>query len=76
MIYVDYASRRLPQLGSRGAYLKQKVQDKLIEHKLYIDKYDQDVPEIRNWKWGATLRQIGVNRAGVRKDVQYANSPR
>jgi xylulose-5-phosphate/fructose-6-phosphate phosphoketolase len=42
---------RLPQTGSRGAYLKQRLQDKLIEHKQHIDRYGQDMPEIRNWVW-------------------------
>ena len=27
---------RLPQTGSRGSYLKQQLQDKLVEHKRYI----------------------------------------
>ena len=43
---------RMPDPGSRGAYLKQLMQDKLIEHKHYIDEHGQDLPEIRNWKWG------------------------
>jgi xylulose-5-phosphate/fructose-6-phosphate phosphoketolase len=42
---------RLPQTGDKGIYLKQQLKDKLIEHKEYIDKYGEDLPEIRNWKW-------------------------
>ena len=43
---------RVPGLGSKGAYLKQLMEDKLIEHKHYIDKHGEDLPEIRNWMWG------------------------
>ena len=43
---------QLPELGSRGAYLKQKMRDKLVEHKHYIAQNGQDLPEVRNWKWG------------------------
>jgi xylulose-5-phosphate/fructose-6-phosphate phosphoketolase len=43
---------RLPLLGTKGSYVKQVIQDKLIEHKIYIDKHGEDLPEIRNWKWG------------------------
>ena len=42
---------RLPQLKDRCAYLKQEMQDKLVEHKYYIRKNGLDMPEIVNWKW-------------------------
>ena len=42
---------RVPNLGSKGAYLKQQMKDKLIVHKRYIDAHGQDMPEILNWKW-------------------------
>lgn len=44
---------RLPQLGSKGAYLKQQLKDKLIEHKHYVHEQGKDMPEILNWKWKA-----------------------
>lgn len=42
---------RLPQTGSRGVYLKQLLQDKLVEHKQYIKANGEDMPEISNWQW-------------------------
>jgi len=42
---------RVPKLGHIAAYTKQATRDKLIEHKQYIAKYGQDMPEIREWTW-------------------------
>ena len=43
---------RVPQTGEKGIALKQQLKDKRIEHRQYIEKYGQDMPEIRNWRWG------------------------
>ncbi len=42
---------RVPKLSVRGAALKQMMQDKLIEHKQFIDRHGLDMPEIRDWMW-------------------------
>ncbi len=42
---------RIPDLGSKGDYLKQQMKIKLIEHTHYIGEHGQDAPEIRDWKW-------------------------
>lgn len=45
---------RVPSLGSRAAYAKQFVRDKLIDHKEYIRQHGEDMPEIRDWSWEAS----------------------
>jgi xylulose-5-phosphate/fructose-6-phosphate phosphoketolase len=42
---------RLPQTGEAGAKLKQQLEQKLIEHRRYINEHGRDMPEIRSWTW-------------------------
>jgi xylulose-5-phosphate/fructose-6-phosphate phosphoketolase len=42
---------RVPKLGDRAAYAKQEIRDKLFEHREYISRYGDDMPEIKNWTW-------------------------
>lgn len=42
---------RVPHLGSKVAHVKQAMRDKLLEHKQYIRKCGDDMPEVRDWKW-------------------------
>ncbi|HNP36533.1 MAG TPA: phosphoketolase family protein [Woeseiaceae bacterium] len=42
---------RVATLGSKAAYAKQAMRDKLIEHKQYIYEHGEDMPEIRDWRW-------------------------
>jgi xylulose-5-phosphate/fructose-6-phosphate phosphoketolase len=44
---------RVPRLRNVAAHQKQELLDKLIEHKLYIARYGEDMPEVRDWRWPA-----------------------
>jgi xylulose-5-phosphate/fructose-6-phosphate phosphoketolase len=48
---VKSAIDRLPKVQDQAAYVKQCLRDRLLDHKEYVRKYGQDMPEIRNWKW-------------------------
>jgi xylulose-5-phosphate/fructose-6-phosphate phosphoketolase len=44
---------RVPKLRPEGAYLKQLMRDKLIEHKQHITHHGEDMPEVRDWHWSS-----------------------
>jgi xylulose-5-phosphate/fructose-6-phosphate phosphoketolase len=44
---------RVPRLQVVAAHQRQMLREKLIEHRLYVDRYGQDLPEIRDWQWPA-----------------------
>ena len=64
---------RVPKLGYLAAHVKQVVRDRLVEHRQYITRYGEDMPEIAQWTWSnfgnATFRRISgkiVARRGKR----------
>jgi len=42
---------RLSQMSDKAAKLKLMLEEKLIEQRTYINNHDEDLSEIRNWKW-------------------------
>jgi xylulose-5-phosphate/fructose-6-phosphate phosphoketolase len=50
---------RVPALGPRAAYAKQAIRDKLLEHRQYIGRHGEDLPEIRKWKWNLSTTPAG-----------------
>jgi xylulose-5-phosphate/fructose-6-phosphate phosphoketolase len=42
---------RVPSLGARAAHVKQRLRDTLIEHREYVRRHGDDLPEIRDWTW-------------------------
>ena len=50
---------RVPGLGERAILLLQVLRAELLNHKAYIEKHGEDLPEIRAWKWGSGLNASG-----------------
>ena len=48
---VKSALKYLPQLGNKGSFLSQKMNDILVEHKAHISEYGEDLEVVRNWEW-------------------------
>jgi xylulose-5-phosphate/fructose-6-phosphate phosphoketolase len=38
--------------AGRAAYTKQALRDELLDHKEYVCRHGDDMPEIRDWKSG------------------------
>ena len=55
---------RVPKLGERAAYAKQEIRDKLIDHREYIQRYGDDMPEIKNWTWGGAAVRAATSTEG------------
>ena len=43
----------VPNLRERAAHIRQRVRDKLVEHREYIRIRGEDMPEIRQWHWSS-----------------------
>ena len=54
---------RLPQLGSSAGYVKQAMREKLLDHKHYVSEHGDDMPEVRDWKWGRKGSHSGRARS-------------
>jgi len=48
---------RVPAAASTGLWLKERMKDKLIEHRRYICVHGEDLPEVRDWRWEAPARR-------------------
>jgi xylulose-5-phosphate/fructose-6-phosphate phosphoketolase len=49
---VEMVIDRVPGLATRAAYFKQRIRNKLIDHKHYVAEHGEDMPEISGWQWG------------------------
>jgi xylulose-5-phosphate/fructose-6-phosphate phosphoketolase len=44
---------RVPRMAAKAAHIRQAMQMKRIEHREYIRREGDDMPEVRDWTWPA-----------------------
>ena len=42
---------RVPGLAAKAGHVTQLFRDKLTEHRHYVERHGEDMPEIQNWGW-------------------------
>ena len=47
----QHALENEPGFRDLPAPTQQRMRDRLIQHKLYIEKHGDDMPDIRDWTW-------------------------
>jgi xylulose-5-phosphate/fructose-6-phosphate phosphoketolase len=63
---VEMVIERVPGLGTRAAYFKQAIRDRLTQHRHYVAEHGEDMLELRGWRWGQAgpgVRPIGSTEA-------------
>ncbi|MGB7300096.1 MAG: phosphoketolase family protein [Burkholderiaceae bacterium] len=61
---VDEVIKRVPELEAKAGHARQSLRDKLAEHVQYIERFGDDMPEIRNWRWTSGRRVDFVEKGG------------
>ncbi len=44
---------RVPRLQATCGHVRERLKNKLIEHRRYVRTHGEDLPEIRDWQWGS-----------------------
>jgi xylulose-5-phosphate/fructose-6-phosphate phosphoketolase len=42
---------RTAKLADSAGHVKQLIRDTLTKHRIYIERYGEDMPEVRDWQW-------------------------
>ena len=70
---VNDVIERVPTLRTRAAYAQQAIREKLVDHKNYIARYGDDMPEIRDWKWSGSPGAARPGRGSRKADTAADN---